>query len=130
LKPGGNKGTQGEDMEAKVRFKNKISEPLYSATGFAIRARKKRDTTIYSLEFTVCKSMGVKKTYSFDSPDEALLKALLESIKAKGEFLFDEACGACDKTALDYERYVELSKSGELKGELKFGDRDDYVITV
>ena len=117
-------------MEAKVRFKNKISEPLYTASDFVIRSKKKRDATVYSLEFNVCKSMGVSKTYSFDSPDENLLKALLERIKAKGEFLFDEACKACDQTALDYERYVELSKSGELSGELKFGDKDDYVITV
>ena len=117
-------------MEVKVRFKNKISEPLYTASNFAVRTRKKKNETVYSLEFTVCKSMGVSKTYSFDSHDEKMLNALLEMIKAKGEFLFDEACKACEETALDYDRYKELAKDGELKGELKFGDKDDYVITV
>jgi uncharacterized protein YaaR (DUF327 family) len=118
-------------MEVKVRFKNKISEPLYKATDFAIRTKKKKNDTFYSLEFTVCKSMGVSKTYSFDSHDEKMLKALLERIKEKGEFLFDEACKACTKTALDYDQYKELASCGELKGgELKFGDKDDYVITV
>jgi len=117
-------------MEVKVRFKNKISEPLYTATNFAVRSRKKKNETVYSLEFTVCKSMGVSKTYSFDSHDEKMLNALLERIRAKGEFLFDEACKACDKTALDYDSYVKMAQGGELKGELKFGDKDDYVITV
>ncbi|MCL2381043.1 MAG: hypothetical protein FWC64_05550 [Treponema sp.] len=116
-------------MEAQVRFKNKISEPLYKATDFGIKTRKKKDTTIYSLEFTVCKSMGVSKVYSFDSTDEKMLKALLGKIEEKGEFLFDEACKACDQTALDYDSYLALSQSGELKGELKFGD-GGYVITV
>jgi hypothetical protein len=117
-------------MEVKVRFKNKISEPLYTASNFAVRTKKKKNETVYSLEFTVCKSMGVSKTYSFDSHDEKMLNALLERIKAKGEFLFDEACKACEETALDYDRYKELASCGELKGELKFGDKDDYVITV
>jgi len=116
-------------MEAKVRFKNKISEPLMKATDFSIRTRKKKDETVYSLEFTVCKSMGISETYSFDSTDEKLLETLLDRIADKGEFLFDEACNACDKTALDYDMYIKLAQSGELDGELKFGD-GDYVITV
>jgi hypothetical protein len=117
-------------MEAKVRFKNKISEPLMKATDFKIVTKKRKNETIYCLEFTVCMSMGHSKTYCFESHDEKMLKVLLEKIKAKGEFLFDEACKACDKTALDYDRYLELAKCGDLKGELKFGDKDDYVITV
>ncbi|MCL2617454.1 MAG: hypothetical protein FWD98_00225 [Defluviitaleaceae bacterium] len=116
-------------MEAKVRFKNKISEPLMTATDFGIKTRTRKGETVYSLEFTVCKSMGVSEVYSFDSTDEKLLRALLSKIEASGEFLFDEACKVCDKTALDYDRYVELAQSGEIGGELKFGD-GGYVITV
>ena len=120
-------------MEAKVRFKNKISEPLMKATDFAIKTRKKRDKTFYSLEFTVCKSMGITETYSFDSHDEKLLRTLLDQIAAKGEFLFDADCKACEKTIrcteMDYDRYLELTQSGELQGELKFAG-GDYVITV
>jgi len=116
-------------MEAKVRFKNKISEPLMKATDFSIKTRNKKGQTYYSLEFTVCKSMGVNETYSFDSTDEKMLRALLDKIETRGEFLFDEACKACDKTALDYDMYRKLADSGELGGELKFGD-GDYVITV
>ena len=100
---------------------------------FCIKTKKKRDKTFYSLEFTVCKSMGVSETYSFDSHDETLLKALLDQIMAKGEFLFDTDCKVCDKTIrcteLDYDKYLELTKSGELEGELKFAG-GDYVITV
>ena len=120
-------------MEAKVRFKNKISEPLMSATDFGIKTKKKRGETFYSLEFTVCKSMGISETYSFDSHDEKLLKTLLDQIMAKGEFLFDADCKACEKTIrcteMDYDKYLELTRSGELEGELKFAG-GDYVITV
>jgi len=120
-------------MEAKVRFKNKISEPLMSATDFSIKTKQKRGETFYSLEFTVCKSMGISEVYSFDSHDEKLLKTLLDQIIAKGEFLFDEGCKACDKTIrcteMDYDKYIEMTESGELKGELKFAG-GDYVITV
>jgi len=120
-------------MAVKVRFKNKISEPLMEATDFVVKAKKKRDKTYYSLEFTVCKSMGISETYSFDSHDEKLLKTLLDQIMAKGEFLFDEGCKACEKTIrcteMDYDKYLEITKSGELQGELKFAG-GDYVITV
>ena len=120
-------------MEVKVRFKNKISEPLMSATDFCIKSKKKKGETYYCLEFVVCKSMGVSETYSFDSHDEKLLVVLLENIEAKGEFLFDTDCKACEKTIrcteLDYDKYVEMSQCGELKGELKFAG-GDYVITV
>jgi len=120
-------------MEVKVRFKNKISEPLMTATDFCVKAKKKRNETYYSLEFTVCKSMGVTETYSFDSHDEKLLRTLLEQILAKGEFLFDIDCKVCEKTVrcteLDYDKYLEMTQSGELKGELKFAGKD-YVITV
>jgi len=116
-------------MEVKVRLKNKISEPLMTATDFAIKTKTRKGQTIHSLEFKVCKSMGITDTYSFDSTDEALLKTLLEKITAKGEFLFNHACKACTQTALDYDMYLALSKSGELDGELKFGG-GDYVITV
>jgi len=120
-------------LEAKVRFKNKISEPLMKATDFNIKAKKKRDKTFYSLEFTVCKSMGISEVYSFDSHDERLLQKLLEQITAKGEFLFDEGCKACEKTIrcteLDYDKYLEMTQSGALDGELKFAG-GDYVITV
>jgi hypothetical protein len=120
-------------MEAKVRFKNKISEPLLTATDFAIKTKKKKGKEFHYLEFTVCKSMGVSKTYTFDSHDKVLLEKLLENIKAKGEFLFDEDCGACEQTIscteMDYDKYIEMTKCGELKGELKFAG-GDYVITV
>ena len=120
-------------MEAKVRFKNKISEPLMDCSDFCIKTKTKQGVTFYSLEFVVCKSMGVSETYSFDSHDETLLKKLLEQIKTKGEFLFDTDCKACEKTIrcteLDYDKYVEMSQCGELKGELKFAG-GDYVITV
>ena len=117
-------------MEVKVRFKNKISEPLYTASDLRIISKKKKNETLYCLEFRVCKSMGIAKTYSFDSTDEKLLQTLLEKIKAKGEFLFDEGCKACEETALDYDSYVKLSESGELKGDMKFGDDGGYVIAV
>ncbi|MCL2674439.1 MAG: hypothetical protein FWE92_03815 [Defluviitaleaceae bacterium] len=121
-------------MEVKVRFKNKISEPLMTATDFCVKKKTKRNNeAYYCLEFTVCKSMGIAETYSFDSHDEKLLQLLLEQILAKGEFLFDVDCKACEKTVrcteLDYDKYLELSKCGELKGELKFAG-GDYVITV
>ena len=120
-------------MEAKVRFKNKISEPLMKATDFGIKTKTKRGTTFHSLEFTVCKSMGVSETYSFDSHDKNLLEKLLEQISIKSEFLFDEDCKLCEKTIrcteLDYDKYIELSQCGELGGELKFAG-GDYVITV
>jgi len=120
-------------MEAQVRFKNKISEPLLKATDFGIKTKTKKDKTWYSLEFTVCRSMGISATYSFDSHDKKLLETLLEQIKAKGEFLFDEDCKVCEKTVrcteLDYDKYVAMTKAGELKGELKFAG-GDYVITV
>jgi len=116
----------------KVRFKNKIAEPLMNATDFRLQAREMRDKTyLYSLAFKVCYSDGTTKTYHFDSTDEALLKALLEKIKAKGEFVFDTACKACleadQDTALDYDSYLALSQSGEVEGELKFAG-GDYVI--
>jgi hypothetical protein len=120
-------------MEAKVRFKNKISEPLMKATDFSIRTKEKKGQTFHSLEFKVCMSEGVNKTYSFDSHDELLLKKLLNKITEKGEFLFDLGCKACEETIrcteLDYDKYIELTQSGELTGELKFGG-GDYVITV
>ena len=120
-------------MEVKVRFKNKISEPLMTATDFRIKSKTKRGETVYSLEFIVCKSMGVSEMYSFDSHDEKLLEKLLVQIKDKGEFLFDTDCKVCEKTIrcteLDYDKYVEMTKCGELKGELKFAG-GDYVITV
>ncbi|MCL2857492.1 MAG: hypothetical protein FWE19_07250 [Oscillospiraceae bacterium] len=104
-----------------------------TATDFGVKAKKKHDKIYYSLEFTVCKSMGVSEVYSFDSHDEKLLKTLLDQIMAKGEFLFDTDCKACDRTIrcteLDYDKYVEMTESGELKGELKFAG-GDYVITV
>ena len=119
-------------MDIKVRFKNKIAEPLMSATDFSIKTKKRRDDTYYSLEFTVCKSMGISETYSFDSHDEKLLTTLLEQIMAKGEFLFDTDCKACEKTIrcteMDYDKYLELTQSG-VDGELKFAGKD-YVITV
>ncbi|MCL2699631.1 MAG: hypothetical protein FWE68_04910, partial [Defluviitaleaceae bacterium] len=118
----------------KVRFKNKISEPLMKATDFVVKAKKKRDKEWYSLEFTVCKSMGISEVYSFDSHDEKLLNDLLDRIKEKGEFLFDEGCNACEKTIrcteMDYDKYIEMAQCGELGGELKFGDKGGYVITV
>ncbi|MCL2616279.1 MAG: hypothetical protein FWD96_01390, partial [Defluviitaleaceae bacterium] len=81
----------------------------------------------------VCKSMGIAETYSFDSHDEKLLRTLLEQIQAKGEFLFDEGCEACEQTIrcteMDYDKYLELTKSGGITGELKFAG-GDYVITV
>ena len=120
-------------MEVKVRFKNKISEPLMRATDFSIRSKQKKGETMYSLEFKVCMSEGVFKTYSFDSHDEKLLKDLLDRITVKGEFLFNTACNACEETIrcteLDYDKYLALTKSGELAGELKFGG-GDYVITA
>ena len=120
-------------MTAKVRFKNKISEPLMEATDFGILTREKKGKTVHSLQFTVCKSMGIKSTYSFDSHDKKLLETVLENIKAKGEFLFDRDCKLCEETVrcteLDYDKYVQMTESGELKGELKFGGKD-YVITV
>jgi len=121
-------------MEVKVRFKNKISEPLMTATDFCVKAKKKRNgEAYYSLEFTVCKSMGIAETCSFDSHDEKLLKTLLEQILAKGEFLFDVDCKACEKTIrcteMDYDKYLEMTKDGEVNGELKFAGKD-YVITV
>jgi len=120
-------------MEAKVRFRNKISEPLMQATDFGIKTKKKRGETFYSLEFTVCKSMGVSETYSFDSHDEGLLQTLFDRIKDKGEFLFDTDCKVCEKTIrcteLDYDKYIELTKSDGESGELKFAG-GDYVITV
>ena len=120
-------------MEAKVRFKNKISEPLMKATDFRVFSKTKKGKTLYSLEFVVDYSMGVKKTYNFDSHDEQLIKDLHDRILAKGEFLFDTLCKACEETIncteLDYDRYVEMTKCGELSGELKFGGTD-YVVTV
>jgi len=118
--------------EIKVRLKNKVSEPLMTATDFCIKEKKKKDKVYYSLEFRVCKSMGISDTYSFDSADEKLLKALMKKITTKGEFLFDRACKACKckKTAMDYDAYLEMSKCGELKAsDLKFRG-GDYVITV
>ena len=120
-------------MEVKVRFKNKISEPLMSATDFRVICKEKRGKTVHSLEFVVCKSMGISETYSFDSHDKQLLEKLRDKILAKGEFLFDADCKACEKTIrcteLDYDKYIEMSQCGELKGELKFAG-GDYVITV
>jgi hypothetical protein len=104
-----------------------------TATDFGIKTKTKKGNTVHSLEFTVCKSMGVNETYSFDSHDKKLLETLLEQIKVKGEFLFDEDCKVCEKTVrcteLDYDKYVAMTKAGELKGELKFAG-GDYVITV
>jgi hypothetical protein len=123
-------------MEAKVRFKNKISEPLLKASDFSIKTKKRRKTNeeYYSLEFTVCKSMGISETYSFDSHDKKLLSDLLARIEAKGEFLFDLGCKACEKTVrcteMDYDKYLEIAKSEGIEGEFKFGDSDGYVITV
>jgi len=121
-------------MEIKVRFKNKVAEPLMNATDFCIQTREKTDKThFYSLMFKVCYSDGVFKTYSFNSADEDLLKALLDRITEKGEFLFDTACKVCAQTsqgtALDYDGYLAMTKAGELDGELKFSG-GDYVITA
>jgi len=116
-------------MEIKVKFNNKISEPSYKATDFAIRTRTKKDQKWYSLEFTVCKSMGVSKVYSFDNDDKQLLDTLLERIKAKGEFIFDEGCKCCEKTAVDFNKYQELIK-GSGDNPIKFGCKDNYVIIV
>jgi len=120
-------------MEIQVRFKNKISEPLMRATDFCIESKETPEKTMYSLVFKVCHSEGVFKTYSFDSCDENLLKALLEKITAKGQFLYDTACKVCKQsnqgTALNYDMYLDMTKSGELDGELKFAG-GDYVITV
>ena len=118
----------------KVRFKNKIAEPLMNATDFRLQAREQSDNTyLYSLVFKVCYSDGVFKSYRFDSCDEALLQTLLERITAKGEFVFDTACKVCEQTsqgaALNYDSYLALSQSGELEGELKFVG-GDYVITA
>ena len=120
-------------MEVKVRFKNKISEPLMKAIDFKVFAMEKKGKTVHCLEFKVDYSMGVKKTYSFNSHDEKLIKDLYDRILAKGEFLFDTVCKACEETVhcteLDYDKYLEMTKCGELSGELKFGG-EDYVITV
>jgi hypothetical protein len=120
-------------MEAKVRFQNKISEPLMKATDFRILSKEKKGKTVHSLEFKADYSMGIKKTYSFDSYDEKLIKDLYDRIAAKGEFLFDRVCPACEETIhcteMDYDKYVEMSECGELSGELKFGGKD-YVVTV
>jgi len=120
-------------MSMKVRFKNKISEPLMDVVDLNIRAKEKNGKTVYSLEFKVCYSGGVFKTYSFDSHDEKLIKDLHDRIVAKGEFLFDTACTACEQTIrcteLDYDKYLEMTKCGELSGELKFAGVD-YVVTV
>jgi len=120
-------------MEVKVRLKNRISEPLVSATDFVIKTKEKKGKTVHSLEFTVCNSMGIKETFSFDSHDKALLDALLSGIKEKGEFLFDVDCKVCDKTVrcteMDYDKFVEMTQCGEYQGELKFAGKD-YVITM
>ena len=120
-------------MEIKVRFKNKIAEPLMNATDFVVLTKEKKGKTYHSLEFKVDYSMGIKKTYSFDSHDERLIKDLYHSIMTKGEFLFDTVCPACEETVhcteMDYDKYVEMTKCGELSGELKFAG-GDYVITV
>ena len=120
-------------MEVKVRFKNKIAEPLMKATDFAVCTKEKKGETYYCLEFKVDYSMGIKKTYSFDSHDKKLIKDLCDRILAKGEFLFDTVCPMCEETIhcteLDYDKYVEKSKCGELSGELKFAG-GDYVVTV
>ncbi|MCL2828337.1 MAG: hypothetical protein FWD99_06315 [Oscillospiraceae bacterium] len=120
-------------MNAKVRFKNKISEPLMDATDFCIQTKAMPDKTVYSLEFKVCYSEGVVKTYSFDSHDEKLIQDLFDRIAAKGEFLFDTACKACAQTIkcteLDYDMYLALTQSGEIEGDLKFAG-GDYVVTV
>ena len=120
-------------MEIKVRFANKISEPLMKATDFKVFPMEKKGKTIHVLEFQADYSMGVKKTYHFESHDEKLIKDLHDRILAKGEFLFDTGCKACEETIhcteLDYDKYLEMSKCGELSGELKFGG-EDYVITV
>ena len=121
-------------MEIKVRFKNKISEPLMAATDFGVRKKEKKGKTTHSLEFTVCYSMGVSKQYSFDSHDERLIKDLHDRILEKGEFLFDSGCQACEETIscteLDYDKYLAMTEAGEIEGgELKFAGRD-YIITV
>lgn len=120
-------------MVAKVRLKNKIDEPLREATDFAIRTKVKKGKTLHSLEFTVCKSMGIKETYSFDSYDAKIVTTLFDSIKEKGEFLFDVDCKVCDKTVrcteLDYDKFIEMTECGEYQGDLKFAGKD-YVITV
>jgi len=121
-------------MDIKVRFKNKMSEPVLNATDFCIQTRERADKTcFYSLMFKVCYSDGVSKTYSFNSTDEALLKTLLERIEAKGEFLFNTTCNVCEQTtqgaALNYDKYLALTETGELDGELNFVG-GDYVITA
>ncbi|MCL2574143.1 MAG: hypothetical protein FWE34_06310 [Defluviitaleaceae bacterium] len=120
-------------MEVKVRFKNKISEPLMTATDFCVRTKEKKGKTLHCLEFKVDYSMGIKKTYNFDSHDEKLIKDLYDGILTKGEFLYDTVCPACEETVhcteLDYDKYLEMTKCGELSGELKFAG-GDYVITV
>jgi len=122
-----------ETMIVKVRFKNKIAEPLMNATDFCVKTKEKKGKTYHCLEFKVDYSMGIKKTYSFDSHDEKLINDLYDRISNKGEFLFDTLCTACEETIscteLDYDKYVEMSKCGELSGELKFGG-EDYVVTV
>jgi len=120
-------------MVVKVRFKNKIAEPLMNATDFCIKSKEKKGKTVYCLEFKADYSMGIKKTYSFDSYDEKLIKDLYDRICTKGEFLFDTLCTACEETIhcteLDYDKYVEMGECGQLGGELKFGGKD-YVVTV
>ena len=120
-------------MEAKVRFNNKISEPLMNATNFRIIKREKKGKTIHSLEFTVCYSMGVNMDYSFDSYDEKIVKDLYDKIAERGEFLFDRACKACEETVscteMDYDLYLEMSQAATEGGELKFAGKD-YVVTV
>jgi len=121
-------------MEVKVRFKNKISEPLYKATDFAIKTKSWKNKTWHCLEFNVCKSMGISETYSFDSHDKRLLEDLLERIKAKNEFIFDEDCKICEKTIrcteLDYDKYLEMLQTCKFESDkFKFAG-GDYVIIV